>query len=883
MKVILKAEKKTLCKDIPIEDFPFLVGRHEKPFSKWAYESAKLGKAISLLSRKHAIISEASGRFALKDLGSRNGTRLNDQKVGTASVVLQHGDRLSIAERFRFTVSIDSPSPPAVQSLNQSVALIPKDLQSGLSTVVIPRFPFHIGRTAGDFLPFAKSFPDHRAALSRSHAQLSTVDGQVFVEDLGSRNGTFLSESRIEQGKRHELQNGDQLSFGPFFAYTVEIYPQDVEETVFLGQPDAMDNTRIKSSFDSTQSVPESPPASGPLPVDGTLSSALPDQSTDAPQSGPSVVDDQSTDAKASEPAPMNEVGATLQMGTSAKGSSSPANNKTVYMSSATQFLKILTPSSAPQAEQAGGQETDHDGNGATTSHNPKGRKSAFVKEIATVLWGESASKIGRRVLLITVMLAAIGGSGYFLFTQTTGHRLEKLWASKQYEAYAKLANTVLAKNPGNMSLRLKATDAMMLTVLPEFTEQLQDSNYKALNQTLEKLPSLTDNNPTALYTAALLRWVVDMESYFQTSKNDSSIEIFKEESKVQDLLNTWEKGRTDFRLLMDLMAEKFPPFASTHNLIYHHLNTLKEKEDLLGPINQLKDSLKAQISEGQYSLVLATIDDFHRRYPGIIGLDGLKADADSYANLMARIEKKDFTGVYDILDHVSFSSPLFAARVDKLKTESLPPKEVVARFQNAADSWMAGQAEEAVAQVTPLVESRWSEQATLLLKHYNRVIDSYSELAVLDRQSKEYRSKLLEFRKLLHSDTDQYYIQSVEADFSAIKTAELNRAQALLTKADGLWQRYVQSGRINGFLRLESTVSPQFKKRANYLASSHVNSQSANDVYLAINQQLPARWETLVRDISEEVAIQRLRIEDLKDILGKSIATAKLDLLPQP
>jgi pSer/pThr/pTyr-binding forkhead associated (FHA) protein len=98
------------------------------------------------------------------------------------------------------------------------------DLQSGLSTVVIPRFPFHIGRTEADFLPFSNNFPDHRAALSRSHAQLSTASGKVFVEDLGSRNGTFLLDSRIEQGKSHELQNGDQLSFGPFFAYRVEIW-----------------------------------------------------------------------------------------------------------------------------------------------------------------------------------------------------------------------------------------------------------------------------------------------------------------------------------------------------------------------------------------------------------------------------------------------------------------------------------------------------------------------------------------------------------------------------------------------------------------------------------------------------------------------------------
>lgn len=59
---------------------------------------------------------------------------------------------------------------------------------------------------------------DPEAKVSRRHARITLREGQYFVEDLGSTNGTFVNRGkRLMPGVRHELKDGDEIIVGKTF------------------------------------------------------------------------------------------------------------------------------------------------------------------------------------------------------------------------------------------------------------------------------------------------------------------------------------------------------------------------------------------------------------------------------------------------------------------------------------------------------------------------------------------------------------------------------------------------------------------------------------------------------------------------------------------
>ena len=65
-----------------------------------------------------------------------------------------------------------------------------------------------IGRQPGAYLLI-----DHDS-VSRRHAEISYANGQYVLRDVGSANGTFANDVRLESGSAHILKPGDRLRFG---------------------------------------------------------------------------------------------------------------------------------------------------------------------------------------------------------------------------------------------------------------------------------------------------------------------------------------------------------------------------------------------------------------------------------------------------------------------------------------------------------------------------------------------------------------------------------------------------------------------------------------------------------------------------------------------
>lgn len=109
------------------------------------------------ISRRHAIIEKRGEQFALTDLGSRNGTRVNGQLVN--SRLLRHGDRISM-EEFAFHFLIEESSRPNKPCSTRIVHLPDSEHSVAAEIDVAPTIPrfFEGAGTSEQLKAFRKTY-----------------------------------------------------------------------------------------------------------------------------------------------------------------------------------------------------------------------------------------------------------------------------------------------------------------------------------------------------------------------------------------------------------------------------------------------------------------------------------------------------------------------------------------------------------------------------------------------------------------------------------------------------------------------------------------------------------------------------------------------------
>jgi pSer/pThr/pTyr-binding forkhead associated (FHA) protein len=208
------------------------------------------------VSREHAELARAGSGWTIRDLGSSNGTFVNDGRVGAQP--LRDGDVIGIgpevtatfvddapatgapdgirierrttrrgqpppgvAERraVERTTSIrrpretparpSAPAPPAARpglpGLFRSVDWRLEPADPGADLVRLRASATTVGRDPGAGLPIEDE------SVSRMHARLDRSHGHLFVTDLKSRNGTHVNGAPV---LREELHDGDRVTFG---------------------------------------------------------------------------------------------------------------------------------------------------------------------------------------------------------------------------------------------------------------------------------------------------------------------------------------------------------------------------------------------------------------------------------------------------------------------------------------------------------------------------------------------------------------------------------------------------------------------------------------------------------------------------------------------
>ncbi len=206
----------------------------------------------AVVSRRHAEIRRREGQCVLFDLGSFNGTLINDQRI-TAPTPLYDGDRIQLGMGGPILRFLDPAHPsqgasqmPAAQRVVSGatpVAAIPAGRVSaaegvGMHTMVIkagsgslsqqmplpseggpqPQLLMQLAFDGRPQFSIGRA-PDNDIRLdglqiSNHHARLRKDGNTVFIEDAGSTNGVYINGTRITG--RRPIQNQDIVQIGPF-------------------------------------------------------------------------------------------------------------------------------------------------------------------------------------------------------------------------------------------------------------------------------------------------------------------------------------------------------------------------------------------------------------------------------------------------------------------------------------------------------------------------------------------------------------------------------------------------------------------------------------------------------------------------------------------
>jgi pSer/pThr/pTyr-binding forkhead associated (FHA) protein len=219
VEIVLKPISHPALGDIRIDENLFAIGRTEAPFASYEQD------IVAELSRRHARIFSENGAVYIADLDSKNGTTLNGVSVRQQPVSLHHGDEIRFGDALSYRVELRARADkPRRAAKLLSLTLMPERPDLGLQPIVVTRFPFLVSKTDDVFSRYKDEHPHQLNYVSRRHAHIFLKGGAPFIEDLGSTNGTFVADTRLNE-HAVPLEDGDVLAFGGnHFVYKVSLH-----------------------------------------------------------------------------------------------------------------------------------------------------------------------------------------------------------------------------------------------------------------------------------------------------------------------------------------------------------------------------------------------------------------------------------------------------------------------------------------------------------------------------------------------------------------------------------------------------------------------------------------------------------------------------------
>ena len=741
--------------------------------------------------------------------------------------------RVGIEPRARIVAAASSTPVPGL-------LLVPQRDDLGLQPVEVHAFPFLVSKADEVFSRYKDRYPHQVNYISRRHAHIFLKGGELYVEDLGSTNGTFVGGKRLDESAV-PLAAGDVVAFGgDHFVYRV-----------------------------SLQKAPEVEPTVTQLFLNPAADEAADTDKTTFVGAAHSFLDIFCVDPGLQREDEVNE--AAQPMSAHAKrdaltGGARGANGA----------------HGAHGAKNVGGTHGVNVGNNASAVKGAPPRWRLLAGELGKAFAGNDRTTMRRIAGWGGVGLVVVLAIALALYMRGSSEReLKNLLASGDYTSAVAAANGYLASHPADTKISALASEALLKAKLPAWLNTLQKAQFDEADAQLKEMRSLSANNADAASLIGELQWVGDLERFVAGRGGvDAPIRMYADEAAINGLLQRWEDDAKNHQRTLDRIASYVPVFAEPYARALSHLRKLESDDSVyVAAIDRLNGTVRTELARDKPDALPAVLDDYAQRYPRLAGLDRLREDLRAYTDLLNAALGRQLTPLLAMLKTAHFSTPPFQAQYQQLAASRLPSADVIQRHDAVSAAWRRGDAQQALNGLQAMPAGPWSDVLAAELAHKKALLDQFADLQKT-RGGKDYDQRLLSFYASLDPTTDAWFVQSIQKDVVALHDKALARAQDLLLRAQSLWKQYRASGSIGGTQRLEAGISSGFRNEARLLSEAQAAAQQGMRIYTQLKADHPADFDRLLADIEAETNLQRRSLTELRMVLDPGLLKAKLALI---
>jgi pSer/pThr/pTyr-binding forkhead associated (FHA) protein len=825
--VLLKPLSRPELGEIRIDSNTFAVGRKQPPFATYAKD------ILARLSRRHARIFVEEGAVYVVDLESRNGTTVNGATLADVPRKLSDGDEICFGGTLSYRVAITPRSRPATSSL--FVTLRPKPSDCGLDTIVIVKFPFLISKADANFSRYTGQSEHGRQLryLSRRHAQIYEQDGQAYIQDLGSGNGTFVDGERLAE-QPVPLNEGAVLALGgQHFVYEVII-----------------------------QRVGDELSDSGPRKFLVKREPSVREESIGEKADG------EAQQAQAQRPPKL------------------PVQDKTQFVASPTSFLQIYGgDKDAQESSAASPSAVVPAARASVIRQGPLRRVRSLLSEIAVLgAEGEPAGvRSWWRAAAVGGILAVLALTAYFW--SSPERDLKNAVARGQYARAAGLASRLLEKHPDDAELRARTTEMALKANVPDWLASIEARDFDGARNVLTHTSELGAHDADLRSLVGELGWLGELERLVSRRGGPQApIRIYADEASIADLLERWNEDTEEHQRAMVRVASYVPQFNDWYEEALSHLRRLQSGAVTYLPvIERLKSNIATELARDNPRALQPELQEIADKYPGLGGLDDVRRDLARYIDIRRYADGREPGRLFALLHSAHFVTPPFAQSFRTLiESGQLPTSDLLQQYDAATQIWIDGRIEDSFVALQKMTPGRWSQYVDAELQRRRSVSARFVALQQ-SRTAGDFVDQLLAFRGSLDPEADVYFLRATASDLNRQRDAVLARAQDAMSRARTAWQAYQGSGGIDAFLQIETSISDKFRLRARLLAEASQEAQRASLIYSAVDPGAGAGWSALRDEIESEARLQRDKLRDLSNVLEPELLNAKLALLGEP